>query len=168
MINIGHCGRRSGLEVVQASEAPVFNTHIGCKAVYADRGGWNADDDYLVAIAKKGGVLGLELDTLAPERGSAYSFNAWFPHLEHAIKIAGIDHVGIATDWIFIPGTPPHPMDFTNWPYFAVGLVCRGLSDEEIRKVIGGNFLRLAEQVLNKQPWGPFISRGHSLVPPLI
>ena len=38
--------------------------------------------------------------------------------------------------------------------------MCRGLSDVEIQKIIGGNFLRLAKQVLDKQPWGPFISRG--------
>ena len=42
----------------------------------------------------------------------------------------------------------------TNWPYWTVGLVCRGLSDDEIRKIIGGNFLRYAKQVLGKRPWG--------------
>ena len=41
-----------------------------------------------------------------------------------------------------------------------MGLVCRGFSDAEIRKLIGGNFLRLAKQVLDKRPWGPFIARG--------
>ena len=74
--------------------------------------------------------------------------------------MAGIDHVGIPSDVTFMPDEPPRPMAWSNWPYFTVGLVCRGLGDAEIRKIIGGNFLRLARQVLDKRPWGPFISRG--------
>ncbi len=89
-----------------------------------------------------------------------FSFNAWFPHLEHAIKVAGIDHVGVPSNVTFTPDDPPRPMSWSNWPYFTVGLVCRGLGDDEIRKIIGGNFLRFAKQVLDKRPWGPFISRG--------
>ena len=73
---------------------------------------------------------------------------------------AGLHHVGIPSDLTFLPDAKPQTMDWTNWPYFTVGLVCRGLSDGEIRKIIGGNFLRLAKQVLDKRPWGPFISRG--------
>ena len=84
-----------------------------------------------------------------------FSFNAWFPHVEHAIKVAGIP-----SNVTFTPDDPPRPMSWSNWPYFTVGLVCRGLGDDEIRKIIGGNFLRLAKQVLDKQPWGPFIARG--------
>jgi microsomal dipeptidase-like Zn-dependent dipeptidase len=48
-------------------------------------------------------------------------------------------------------------MDWTNWPYITVGLVCRGFSDRDIRKIIGENFLRYAGRVLDKQPWGPFV-----------
>ena len=50
------------------------------------------------------------------------------------------------------------PMDWTNWPYWTVGLVCRGLSDEDIQKIIGGNYMRHLRQVLDKQPWGEFIA----------
>ena len=48
-------------------------------------------------------------------------------------------------------------MDWTNWPYWTVGLVCRGFTDKEIEGLIGLNFLRYARQVLDKQPWGPFL-----------
>ena len=120
----------------------------------------NEDDDYLRTLARKGGVAGIVANYLSPDPDTKFSFNAWFPHLEHAIKVTGIDHVGIPSDLTFLPDAKPRPMDWTNWPYFTVALVCRGLSDGEIRKIIGGNFLRLAKQVLDKRPWGPFISRG--------
>ena len=48
-------------------------------------------------------------------------------------------------------------MDWTNWPYWTVGLVCRGFADDEIRKLIGGNYVRYCRDVLPRQPWGPFI-----------
>ena len=158
IINLGHCGRRSGLEVIEASQDPVLNAHTGCRALYDYYK--NEDDDYLRTLARKGGVAGIVANYLSPDPGTKFSLNAWFPHLEHAIKVAGIDHVGIPSDLTFLPDAKPQTMDWTNWPYFTVGLVCRGLSDGEIRKIIGGNFLRLAKQVLDKRPWGPFISRG--------
>ena len=158
IINLAHCGHRSGLDAIEASSEPVINAHTGCRAIYDNYK--NEDDDYLRTLARNGGVAGMYAGNLSPDPDSGFSFNAWFPHLEHAIKVAGIDHVGIPSDVTFMPDYPPRPMSWSNWPYFTVGLVCRGLSDVEIRKIIGGNFLRLAKQVLDKRPWGPFISRG--------
>ena len=158
IINLAHCGHRSGLDAIEASSEPVINAHTGCRAVYDYYK--NEDDDYLRTLARNGGIAGMMPGYLSPDPDSKFSFNAWFPHLEHAIKVAGIDHVGIPSDVTFMPDEPPRPMAWSNWPYFTVGLVCRGLGDAEIRKIIGGNFLRLARQVLDKRPWGPFISRG--------
>ena len=144
--------------MIEASQDPVLNAHTGCRALYDYYK--NEDDDYLRTLARKGGVAGIVANYLSPDPGTKFSFNAWFPHLEHAIKVAGIDHVGIPSDLTFLPDAKPQAMDWTNCPYCTVGLVCRGLSDGEIRKIIAGNFLRLARQVLEKRPWGPFISRG--------
>ena len=47
-------------------------------------------------------------------------------------------------------------MEWTNWPYWTVGLVARGFSDEEIRKILGANALRFLERVLDKKPWGDY------------
>ena len=158
IVNLAHCGHRSGLDAIEASSEPVMNAHTACRAV--DDYYKNEDDDYLRTLARKGGVAGIMAADFSHDPDSNFSFNAWFPHLEHAIKVAGIDHVGIPSNVTFTPDEPPRPMSWSNWPYFTVGLVCRGLGDAEIRKIIGGNFLRLAEQVLDKRPWGPFISRG--------
>ncbi len=158
MVNLAHCGHRSGLDAIEASSEPVINAHTGCRAIYDHYK--NEDDDYLRTLARKGGVAGMYAGYLSSDPDSGFSFNAWLPHLEHAVKVAGIDHVAIPSDLTFMPDYPPRPMSWSNWPYYTVGLVCRGFSDAEIRKLIGGNFLRLAKQVLDKRPWGPFIARG--------
>jgi len=71
--------------------------------------------------------------------------------------VAGIDHVAVGADRTYIPSWRPRPLDWTNWPYWTVGLVCKGHSDDEIRKIIGANYRRFAQRVLDKQPWGSFM-----------
>jgi len=180
MADIAHCGLRSSLDIVAASAEPVLVSHTGCKAVYDDAtnpeylkavfaqayaqgieppkktGSRNADDEILRAVAKRDGLVAIY--TLHYVLGTGpESFSTWFRHLEHAIKVAGMDHVGIGTDRTFFPSWKPGPLDWINWPYLTVGLVCRGFTDADIRKIIGGNYLRFTERVLSKQPWGPLM-----------
>jgi membrane dipeptidase len=181
MVDVAHCGHSSAMETVEASSEPVLISHTGCKAVYDDAtneqylnavfaqpyargvprpektGSRNAEDELLRAVAAKGGVaafytIGYVLGT-GPEL-----FDLWYRHLNHAIGVAGIDHVAIGTDRTFLPGWKPSPLVWTNWPYLTVGLVCRGHSDEEIRKILGANYLRYAERVLSKKPWGELMA----------
>jgi membrane dipeptidase len=99
-------------------------------------------------------------------------------HIEYLVKRFGADHVAIGTDLAYIPSSaqaeyrkmgswpkgrpryealwPPgalggkaHPsLAWTNWPMFTVGMVQRGISDTDIRKILGGNVLRVARAVL--------------------
>ena len=181
MVDLAHCGHRTALEVIKASREPVLISHTACKAVYDDAtnqaylnavlaqpyargvsrpdktGSRHVADEALRALAKKGGVAAFYVIYYMLSKEGDRSFNAWYRHLEHAIEVAGIDHVAIGTDLTFFPSWPPSSLDWTNWPYWTVGLVCKGLSDEEIRKIIGGNYLRYCKQVLSKRPWGPFM-----------
>ena len=177
MVDLAHSGEQSSFDIIAASNEPVMLSHTGCRAVYDDsanrgyldkvfaqpyaRGATppsrpvsrNAGDDMIKAVAEKGGLVAIySIDYMlgtGPE-----SFHTWYRHLEHALGVAGSDHVAIGTDRTFFPGWQPGPLDWTNWPYWTVGLVCKGHSDEEIQKIIGGNFLRYARQVLDKRPWG--------------
>jgi membrane dipeptidase len=67
-------------------------------------------------------------------------------HIDHAVKIAGVDHVGIGTD--FDGATMPHGFqDATRLPLITEGLLKRGYSERDILKILGGNTLRLMEDV---------------------
>ena len=182
MVDIAHCGDRSSIEIIEASAEPVLLSHTACRAVYDDAtnpfyvnavmkqdyargvphpkktGSRNASDDILRALAKRGGVAAIySIDYVIGPRETSNNFAAFVRHIEHAVGVMGIDHVTIGSDRTHFQGWRPSSLDWTNWPYWTVGLVCRGFSDSDIRKLIGGNYLRYAQRVLNKRPWGPLM-----------
>lgn len=64
-------------------------------------------------------------------------------HIEHVIKVAGIDHVGLGSDFDGIPLTPEQLEDVSTYPVITQVLLDRGHSAEGIKKILGGNFLRV-------------------------
>jgi membrane dipeptidase len=68
-------------------------------------------------------------------------------HIEHIIKVAGIDHVGLGSDFDGIPTTPRQLDDVSYYPYISQELLNRGHSAQDIRKVLGENLLRVFRQV---------------------
>jgi membrane dipeptidase len=64
-------------------------------------------------------------------------------HIEHIIKVAGIDHVGLGSDFDGIDSTPEGLDDVSKYPYITQELLNRGYKPEQIRKVLGENFMRV-------------------------
>jgi len=74
-------------------------------------------------------------------------FNSLIDHFDHVIKIAGIDHVGIGTDFDGIP-VPPEGIDSAaDLPKVTAALMARGYTAEEMKKLLGGNLLRVFRDV---------------------
>jgi membrane dipeptidase len=69
-------------------------------------------------------------------------------HIDHAVKIAGVDHVGFGSDFDGISSTPVGLEDVSKLPAITEALRARGLSDEDIRKILGANLLGLVEKVM--------------------
>ena len=69
-------------------------------------------------------------------------------HIDHAVKIVGIDHVGLGSDFDGISITPEGLDDVTDLPVITAELEKRGYSCGDIEKILGGNLLRLVEQVM--------------------
>ncbi len=68
-------------------------------------------------------------------------------HIEHVIKIAGIDHVGIGSDFDGIDSTPEQLEDVSKYPLITQELLNRGYKADQIRKVLGENFMRVMRAV---------------------
>ena len=97
LVDLSHCGRRTTREALAASASPVAFTHTGCAAV-ADHPR-NKTDEELRALAARGGVAGIYfMPYLRP--GSQPTAEDVVRHVEHAVKVAGEDHVGIGTDGV--------------------------------------------------------------------
>ncbi len=68
-------------------------------------------------------------------------------HIDHIRKVAGIDHVGYGADFGSLTQHPVGLEDVTRYPYLTAELLKRGYSDQDVKKVIGGNFLRVMREV---------------------
>src|SRR5262249_12632235 len=89
----------------------------------------------------------LELEKKATEEGKLphVSWERIVDHIDHVVKLAGADHVGLGSD--FDGATMPEGMDdCTHLPRITEALMRKGYSDDDIRKILGGNLLRVMEQ----------------------
>jgi membrane dipeptidase len=78
-------------------------------------------------------------------------------HIEHVIRVAGVDHVGIGSDFDGITRVPAQMDDVSCYPYITQELLNRGYKEEDIRKVLGGNLMRVfrdAEMVSREMTGG--------------
>jgi membrane dipeptidase len=71
------------------------------------------------------------------------SISLLLDHIDHIVKIAGIDHVGLGSDFDGIEAPPRELNGVEDFPKITEGLIQRGYSEKDIRKILGGNFVRV-------------------------
>jgi membrane dipeptidase len=75
-------------------------------------------------------------------------FNSLIDHIDHIAKVAGVDHVGLGSDFDGVSGATPQGMDSAaDLPKITQALLDRGYSADDIKKILGGNLLRVFRQV---------------------
>jgi membrane dipeptidase len=75
------------------------------------------------------------------------SYTAIADHIDHAVQVAGIDHVGLGSDFDGIDSAPKGMEDVSRLPDLVRELARRGYSEEDMKKILGGNLLRVMRQV---------------------
>jgi membrane dipeptidase len=175
LVDVSHSGMATTMEGITTSKLPAAITHAGCKAVYDHPR--NKTDEALKALATRGGVIGIyQINPFlgAKERNT---LDDYVRHIDHAVKVAGVEHVGIGSDREHrrIPDTdaekqkliaelsrlrPVNAATF-RWPFFISELNhprrmdtirdrlrSRGYPASDVDKILGGNFRRLCGEVL--------------------
>lgn len=146
MIDLSHASEKSFYDTLEASAVPVVCSHSSCKAICNHPR--NLTDDQLRAIAAKGGVVQITMyKGFLVDEGEA-TLADFLRHLEHAIGIAGIDHVGIGTDFDG-DGTILGCRDASQMINLTRELLRRGYDTASIRKFWGENWLRVMAVVQN-------------------
>ena len=173
LVDISHVSDSTFFDAVATSTAPVIASHSSARALNRHRR--NMSDDQLRAVARNGGVVNVNfysafIDQAFLDKADSIEKNlppasqpaalqalprprlsVLLDHFDHIAKVAGVDHVGLGSDFDGVSGFLPAGMDdVTRLPLIAQGLLERGYSESDVRKMLGGNMLRVMEQVLDR------------------
>ena len=146
MVDLSHANEKSFYDALEISQLPIVCSHSSCRALCDHPR--NLTDEQLRALAAAGGVAQITLyHGFLRKDGEATVYDA-LQHLEHAIQVAGIDHVGLGTDFDGDGGVRglANAAELLN---FTRQLMLRRYSERDIQKIWGGNFLRVMAQVQN-------------------
>lgn len=175
LVDVSHCGEATTLDGIRHARKPVAITHSGCKEVFDHPRA--KSDGVLRHLADRGGVIGIyQINPyLGPRERN--TLDAYMAHIDHAIQVAGVEHVGIGSDREYktIPDTAEERQKLADelsrlrpitaaevqWPFFLSelnhprrmetirdALLQRGKSASDVEKLMGGNFQRLFRETL--------------------
>lgn len=168
VVDCSHSGRLCSMDIMAASSRPVVFSHANCAALHETAR--NVTDEQIRACAATGGVIGITgYKVFLHEDGR--SAEGMAAHIDHVVQLVGIDHAGIGWDFCYPDEGVPWTRDPANFARFfpdALGraeghwdaeghhvalearaavaerLSTLGYRDDDIAKVMGGNFLRVA------------------------
>ena len=146
MVDLSHAGEKSFYDSLDISATPIVCSHSNCRALCDHPR--NLTDDQLRRLAQKGGVAHTTFYHGFLQKVGEADIMDGIKHLEHAIKVMGIDHVGIGTDFDGDGGVRGM-RDASEIQQFTLALLRRRYSDEDIAKIWGGNWLRVMSMVQN-------------------
>jgi membrane dipeptidase len=184
LVDLAHVSDKTFFDALAVTSKPVIVSHSSMRTI--SNVPRNVSDDMLRALAKNGGVIGINfgMGFINPQDANALrtatDTEAEAPllagraldnyalanaqklfgkrvkvvatvedvadHVDHAVKIAGIDHVGIGSDFDGIAGTANGLEDISKMPNLVAILLQRGYAENDLKKILGGNFLRVVRE----------------------
>jgi membrane dipeptidase len=196
LVDLSHVSENTFYDAIAVANTPVIASH-SCARALCDHVR-NLRDDQLKALAKNGGVVGVNFysgflsqtfydrkkkadladdDERAAARAAPQAdpgamdkalkaisrkydaseaemsrppLDLLIDHIEHIAKVAGIDHVGLGSDFDGVTALPEGIDDCSQLPNLTRRLLERGFSPGDVRKVLGENFLRVMEQSIDR------------------
>ena len=190
IVDVSHVSDKTFYDALAVTTKPVIASHSSCRALSSLPR--NMTDDMLLALAKNGGVVGINFgggflsqkeaeitlrdinriggsepdltgkelddyttkmhihDNWAHPKPTTANLDDVVAHIDHVVKIAGIDHVGIGSDFDGIAEVPIGLEDESKMPALTDALLKKGYSEADIKKIMGGNTLRVMREVVGK------------------
>ena len=148
MVDLSHAHEKSFWDALDISATPIVCSHSSCRALCDHPR--NLTDSQMKALADKGGVCQITIyHGFLRSDGEATVMDV-LAHLDHAVKVMGIDHVGIGTDFDGDGGVRgmASSADFVN---FTRMLMAKRYSEQDIQAILGGNFLRVMADIQKKR-----------------
>lgn len=172
LIDLSHSKETTMLDAIEASNQPIIISHTACQAVFDNIR--NTSDKALKAMAEKGGVVGIcQIRPFITHSRPDVALPEYFDHIDHAVKVAGIEHVSIGSDrdhrvitmtdeyLAELAREEGENFDMKEWPLFIDelngprrmeviwdGLKDRKYSDDQVEKIMGQNLQKLYNTVI--------------------
>ena len=149
MIDISHPSKASMLQTIALTKAPIIASHSGVRAICNHSR--NLDDEQLRAMGRNGGVVQLVafnsyVKCGPSSNGARATVRDFVDHIDYTVKLIGIDHVGISSDFDGGGGVEGW-RDASETFNVTLELVRRGYTEAQIAKIWGGNLLRVLDEV---------------------
>lgn len=157
VLDVSHLNDAGVQDVLEIADAPVIASHSNCRALRSIPR--NLSDPHIEALAAKGGVVGINaIDKFLCDDPAKASISHMLDHIDHVVKIAGVDHVGIGLD--LCSGFENYhnlPLSVKSrdvvdghgmLPAVTAGLLDRGYGEADVAKILGGNFARVFNAIL--------------------
>lgn len=167
LVDLSHCGPRTTLEAIEASSRPVAFTHANALALCPHPR--NKSDDALKALAARGGVAGAVIFPPLLTCGATAVLDDYVRMIDYLVNLIGIDHVGLGPDFMedmapevsaaALKGLSPEALkqfasirptvgfeSISACANVTAALLAHGYAEADVRKIMGGNWLRLYEQ----------------------
>jgi membrane dipeptidase len=144
IIDVSHLNDPGFWDVLNRVKSPVIASHSNCRAICSHPR--NLTDDQIQALAQRGGVIGINFapSFIHPTNATVVRL---VDHIDHIVDVAGVEHVGLGSDFDGIASTPKGLYDVSQMPCITQELIQRHYSDADIRKILGLNHLRVFKQV---------------------
>ncbi|XP_060694029.1 dipeptidase 1 [Hemiscyllium ocellatum] len=145
IIDLAHTSMETMNDVLQLSKAPVIFSHSSAYALCNNRR--NVPDGILRNVSKKGGIVMVNFYNEYVTCNDAAKLSDVADHFDHIKKIAGYETVGFGGDYDGVSRLPAGLEDVSFYPDLVAELLRRNWSDQDVKAALGGNFLRVFEQV---------------------
>jgi membrane dipeptidase len=160
-LDVSHLNDPGFWDVMEFTDGPVIASHSNCRALRGHPR--NLSDDQIQAIADAGGIIGIAaVGRFLVEEGSGPTFQDFVDHIEYAAELVGPKHVGVGFDFFeylrpYLSETEQNRMpeympvkglrSDSDVARLVPALAKRGFTNSEIEGIVGGNLLRVLEQV---------------------
>jgi len=152
VVDLSHVSPQVMHQALDISKAPVIFSHSSALAI--NKHPRNVPDDVLKRMKENGGVVMVNFvpgfiapdAEIAKDRNARGTVHVVVDHIEQVIKLAGIDHVGLGSDFDGVSSLPLGLEDVSCYPAITELMLQRGYNEEQIHKLLGGNALRVLER----------------------
>ncbi len=145
IVDLAHINERGFYDAITLSSNPVIVSHANARSLCDHPR--NLSDEQLKELAAVGGMIGLSYCPDFVDEKKA-TVDRLLDHFVHVAEVAGVDHLGLGSDFDGIEKVIPGLEEVTNVPALVEKLGGRGFSPDEIEKITAYNFLRVLKQIL--------------------